>query len=78
MCHLFVMDSIYAPHALTLKNSIFSQQTLLISFMNAHHFPKQHKYETVFSLRQELNSYILLRRISRVKGLNIEVHYLKN
>jgi len=78
MCYLFVMDPIYAPHALKLKHSTFSQQTLLISFINSHHFPKQHKHETLFSLRQELNSYILRKRISCVKGLNIEVHYLKN
>jgi hypothetical protein len=72
------MDPVYAPHTVTLKNSTFSQQTLCISFINSHHFPKQHKYETVFYLRQELNSYILLKRISSFKGLNIEVHYLKN
>ena len=47
MHHSFVMDPIYAPHTLTLKNSTFSQQTLVIGFMNSHHFPKQHKHEAV-------------------------------
>jgi hypothetical protein len=30
------------------------------------------------SFEAELNSYILLRRISSFEGLNIEVHYPKN